>query len=49
MIQILLNFENWESRYKEATSPMSGYQGPSKDTRFTMKIRYWFVLQMQGV
>ena len=30
-------FENSENRYKEVTSPISGYQGQSKDGRFTMK------------
>ena len=41
MVYILFNFENSENRYKGGDkSPMSGYQGQSKDARFTMKLQY---------
>ena len=40
MVYILPNFENSEKWYKEVTSPMSGYQGQSKDAKFTKKIRF---------
>ena len=34
MVYILSNFENSENRYKEVTSPMSGYPGQSKDAYY---------------
>ena len=46
---ILLNFENEGNRYNEIKCPMSRYQGQLKGTRFTMKIRFFSVLQRQGV
>ena len=40
MVYILSNLENSENRYKEVTSPMSGYQSQSKEARITMKKQY---------
>ena len=47
IVYILSNFENAENMCGEVTSQMSGCQGQSKDARFTIKIRYCFVLKMQ--
>ena len=40
MVYILSTYEIPENKYKEATIPMSGYQGQTKGATFTMKIRY---------